>query len=340
MKELASEEKQKLQKFNECFIPYPVITSIFDDFDRLRLNKELGAEPQCMLITGDTGSGKSSLVKAYQSKVNCAACSGFVSVPLLVSRIPAIPCLESTLVELLNDLGQFGSENRKQKKNEKNLTLSLIKLLKRCKTELIIITEFQELIEFKNGTKLLEIANRLKYISEDSGIPIVLVGMPWAAKIAEEPQWNSRLMIKRNIPYFKLSKGIAPFVQMLKGFANRMPLREVPKLENEKTALALFAASDGCLRTLKNILNEALKQAFYMDETTLTNQHLSCAYQIFFPDEPDPFKLEANLISIREVVEYSRLEINKLDNEVSIIPTQFTDKLPLSQLLTKSKSKG
>lgn len=335
MNNLSPKQREQLQEFNSCFIEYPAVGKIFEDFDRLRLNKSLGGEPQCMLITGDTGVGKTALVNRYQAKFNHNISNGFVQVPILVSRIPPKPSLESTIVELLKSLGQFGSKDRKLRNNDQNLTTSLVETLKNSNVELIIICEFQELIEFKSGKTRSQIANRLKYINEDTGIPIVLVGMPWAGKIAEEPQWNSRLMIKRHLPYFKLSTGLQEFIRLLKGFAVRMPFDEVPKLETENIAIALFSVSRGCFRILSFILEEAVKQTFYDGANTMTREHLSLAFEVFYPGESNPFELEPEQMILNEVVEYSRFEEGGLNQEPSIIPTKFTDTLPLSQLLTK-----
>ncbi|WP_369686271.1 TniB family NTP-binding protein [Photobacterium leiognathi] len=89
-------------------------------------------------------------------------------------------------------MGHFGSTYRKGISNDQSLTESLIRCLRSKNTELIIINEFQELVEFKSGKALNEIANRLKYISEEAQVPIVLVGMPWAKKITTEPQCRVR----------------------------------------------------------------------------------------------------------------------------------------------------
>lgn len=333
--ELSGTDADRLRSFIECYVETPPLQSIQQDFDRLRYNKQFAGEPQCMLLTGDTGTGKSSLIRHYMSKSPEQMGHGFIRKPLLVSRIPSKPTLESTMVELLKDLGQWGSDYRRNKSTAESLTESLIKCLKRCETELIVIDEFQELIENKTREKRNQIANRLKYISETAKIPIVLVGMPWAAKIAEEPQWASRLLVRRSIPYFKMSDDPESFVRFVMGLAKRMPFAKQPKLEAKQTIFALFASCSGSIRALKHLLDESVKQALAARSDTLLHEHIAVAFALFYPDQSNPFLQPIDEIKSCEVKQYSRYEIDAAGKEEMLIPLQFTDKIPISQLLKK-----
>ena len=137
--ELSSTDADKLKSFIECYVETPLLRIIQDDFDRLRYDKQFAGEPICMLLTGDSGNGKSALIRHYMAQFPEQHGHGFVRKPLLVSRIPSKPTLESTMVELLKDLGQWGSEYRLYRSSAESLTDALIKCLKRCETELIII---------------------------------------------------------------------------------------------------------------------------------------------------------------------------------------------------------
>ena len=258
-------------------------------------------------------------------------------IPVLVSRIPSKPSLESTIIELLKDLGHFGSFRHKKRTilQDQELTETLITHLNNCGTELIIINEFQELIEFKSGRNRQEIANRLKYINEEAQIPIVLVGMPWADHIANEPQWASRLAIRRKIPYFKLSQDSTVFIRLLMGFSQRMPLSVTPDFKDKKIAFSLFSASSGCLRKLKLILNEALKLALTEDAPTLTSKHLSKVYETYGFGDINPFDLDIQELTACEVLKYSSYDIGATCDDEALIATTYTDKLPISQLLKK-----
>lgn len=333
--DLSREDANWLRAFIECYVETPLLRSIQQDFDRLRFNKQFAGEPQCMLLTGDAGTGKSSLLRHYMAKSPGQVGHGFIRKPLLISRIPSKPTLESTMVELLKDLGQWGSEYRRNKSSAESLTEALIKCLVRCETELIIIDEFQELIENKTREKRNQIANRLKYISETAQIPIALVGMPWAVKIAEEPQWASRLLIRRSLPYFKLSEDPENFVRFVMGLAKRMPFAKEPKLESKHTIFALFASCQGSTRALKHLLDESVKQALAVHAETLLHEHIAVAFAIFHPELPNPFLQPIGDIKTCEVQQYSRYEISPSGKDELLIPLQFTDKLPISQLLKK-----
>ncbi|WP_417345563.1 TniB family NTP-binding protein [Ferrimonas sp.] len=338
MNEISEESLKALAAFKNCFVEQTLVTQIFADFDRLRFNHRLGGGQQCMLVTGDTGVGKTELTKYYLQRVPQDKHGGYAHRPVLLSRIPSKATLESTIIELHKDLGQPFSTIRRGKSNDQSLTESLIRLLNRCGTELIIIDEFHELLEFQAGSVRADIANRLKFISEQAAIPIVLVGMPWAAKIAEEPQWGSRLINRRFIPYFKLSEDYMCFTRFLKGLAMRMPFETPPKLEKRHTTYALFSASRGCLRTLKELLYEAVALALRLRAQTLRNEHLAQSFGMLSQEKLNPFELPVDEIQACEVEAYSRYEFSAPKDANPIIDTKFAAQLPISQLLSMSTS--
>ncbi|MBY6094667.1 TniB family NTP-binding protein [Ferrimonas balearica] len=338
MSPLSEEQLQRLEAFKNCFVEQPIVTQIFADFDRLRFNHQLGGSQQCMLVTGDTGVGKTELTRHYQSRAAQRQYGGYTHKPVLLSRISSKASLESTLIELHKDLGQAFATKRQGRSKEQSLTESLVRLLTKCRTELIILDEFHELLEFQSNASRAAIANRLKFISEKTEIPIVLVGMPWAEKIAEEPQWGRRLINRRVIPYFKLSEEPKHYLQFLMGLAIRMPLETPPKLEERHTAYALFAACRGRISVLKELLYEAVKLPLRERAGTLTIEHMAQTFRLWWPDVVNPFELEVDEIQVSEALEYSHYDFEAPKGTAPIIETTFTQQLPISQLLTKSRT--
>jgi type II secretory pathway predicted ATPase ExeA len=334
---LTEAKKAKLNQFKSVFIEYPLVTTIINDFNKLRLYHDIAGEKPCMMLSGDTGCGKSALIKHYYESNPPYLSEGRRKVPVLLSRIPSNPSIESTLKQLLHDLGQFGAKSKKQLRHGNDLALAenLVEQLKLSGTEIIIIDEFQELVENNLGKKRRDIANQFKYLNDKAGISIVLVGMPWIEQIADEPQWSSRIFIRRFIPYFKLSEDSKLFIRLLMGLANRMPFTEKPNLAKEEIVLALFAISNGCFRKLKNFVDWAFEGALISNSINFNKQHLISAFSELRPDLPNVFEMEVQKIKGCEVEQYSQYKPEGPQDDEPFIETKFGKKVPLVQLLKK-----
>ena len=141
----------KATQFSLCYIEHDHVKDIMDELDSLRARRLLSKDQQCILITDEAGTGKSALIDHYKDKalVSHLSCR---QISILVTRISAKRDLDSTLVQMLHDLELFGTGRYKPRRGfVRNLEKDLVDALKRTKVELIIINEFQELIEFKSG---------------------------------------------------------------------------------------------------------------------------------------------------------------------------------------------
>jgi Cdc6-like AAA superfamily ATPase len=327
----------QLHNFIHCFVEHPNLTRVLESWERLFKRQPLGGEQSCMLLTGDAGTGKSYLINQFVMRHPSYQEGDVLIRPVIKCRIPSRPNVESMMVQMLSDLGQFGAESRKGQLREVGLTETLIKILKKCQTRIIIINEFQELIEFKSIEDRQRVANRLKMINEEAGIPIVLVGMPWAAEITEEPQWASRLMSRIELPYFKISSCREEYIRFLKGLSLKMGFDTPPNLAMKEISIPLFAACSGQVRILKKILNVALEIALEDSAQTIDKQHLAMAVDIELSGQDEnPFKIPLSKIKISEVSRYARYNPNAVSREEALIKTQFADALSLAQILRKN----
>ena len=330
MNALTEIQIEQLRNFSDCIVMHPQIKTIFNDFDELRFNRKFQSDQQCMLLIGDTGVGKSHTINHYKKRVLATQNYSRNAMPVLISRISRGKGLDATLFQMLADLELFGSSQIKKRGYKTDLTKKLVESLIKAQVELLIINEFQELIEFKSVQERQQIANGLKFISEEAKVPIVLVGMPWAAKIAEEPQWASRLVRKRKLEYFSLKNDSKYFRQYLMGLAKQMSFDEPPKLESRHTTIALFAACRGENRALKHLLSEALKLALSCNEH-LENKHFFTAYGKFdfFNDKEklklkNPFKQDIKDIEIYEVIKSSSYDPKAFEPEDMLLGRQFS----------------
>lgn len=332
MNHLTFQQIEQLQAFSNCFITYPAVEQIFNDFDELRLNRNIQSDQQCMLITGDTGVGKSHLINEYKKRTLASQHYGRTAMPILISRISSGKGFDATLTQMLVDLDHFGGYQFSKRGYRTDLRKKLVDNLIKAQVELLIINEFQELIEFKTDIERQHIANGLKYISEEARIPIVLVGMPWAEQIAEEPQWSSRLVRRRKLEYFSLVKDSNRFRHYLKNLSKKIPFEHPPKLEEQHFSIPLFAACKGENRALKHLLIESLKIAMSKGDSTLEIHHISAAYDSLFPNKnanpeenKNPFTIPLEKVMISEIVMPSRYNPNALNPHDRIIAREFSE---------------
>lgn len=330
MQQLLSEHQiQLLNQFSDCLVEHTQVKQIFEDFDQLRASRLFHSDPQCMLLTGDTGVGKSHLIKHYQKRVTCSQTVSRTCHPILVSRIASGKGIDHTFAQILSDLELFGSHRRTgQRGLQRDLRKDTVKCLINANVELLIINEFQEVIEFKSPQERQLVANALKYLSEAAKLPIVLVGMPWAEKIADEPQWSSRLIRRRLLSYFDIisDDGQKYFKRYLKGLANNMPLEIRPALEQAEFAIPLFAASKGENRILKHLLTETLRHALLNNSLTLEREHFIAAHDsLFGTSQPNPFRENPDKVKFSRVAKVSYYNPDALSQDDLIVSRQYTE---------------
>src|SRR3979411_559119 len=59
----------KIAQIESILISYPLFDSLLEEIDHCRIHPKVSAEPLCMLIGGETGSGKTTLQRCYRETV-------------------------------------------------------------------------------------------------------------------------------------------------------------------------------------------------------------------------------------------------------------------------------
>ena len=326
MNKLTSAAIERLKIFGECFVAHPEATKIFNDFDELRFNQQFLSDQQCMLLTGETGVGKSCLLNEYKKRNLAELNSNYDAVPVLITKISSNKGLDSTLTQILSDLELFGSEQRKKRGYRVDLSKKVVNSLKRAKVELLFINEFHDLIKFKSTQDRQIISSALKFISEEANIPIVLVGMPWISQTAEDHEWASRLVRRRELKYFSIAKDGKYFRQYLLSLSKFMPFDEPPILHTKEVVLPLFAICRGENRSLKHFLYEACKGALLAQEAGLSKNRFIQTYEKLGYEhlKENPFKVRLEEIKLSELVTNSKYNPNAFSEDETIIARKFS----------------
>lgn len=301
------EIKAKLIRFRSTFIASPFLKSIINELDECRELSKLGGDPECIIVTGDTGAGKTSVINKYlELNARKESYEGTV-IPVLSTILPGEANSVALFQQILADLGHpYPFES----KNEVELRVQIKEIAKNCRLELIIIDEFQHLIERKSLKILKETANSIKSLIVDTKIPIALFGMPYSSVILDSiSQLAGRFERRRKIGPFRISTDDERnnYLALLTKFEQLMDLPEPSHLESDDMYYRLYAYSSGNLRKLKNLLNYAYKTALehgelYINANRLVEAAFSCNSAI--TKDNNPFSLPIDKVKITEPGDY------------------------------------
>ncbi|HHF0484566.1 TPA: TniB family NTP-binding protein, partial [Vibrio antiquarius] len=195
------EKSDTIQRVKQIFIGNPQISEILSDIAECREFSDGVAEPDCMIVVGDTGSGKTTIIDKYLSENPRKEHNEGSVVPILFTTLPPNATPITASEQLLSDLGDpFAFQKGK---DHVELTKKMVELMRECRVDLIIIDEFQHMIDRKNKEVLHSAADWLKLLIVRSKIPVVLFGMPYSTVILDA---NSQLAGR-----FELQHKLEPF---------------------------------------------------------------------------------------------------------------------------------
>ncbi len=289
---------ERLVMIEKVFIRYPRLKTLYGKIDFCRDFSKISAEPECMLIRGTKGAGKTTLIEWYASNFPARETLEKRIVPVLVVTVPSPATVKGLGSAMLEALGDPAAD----KGTVSSITLRLRKYIKDCEVELIILDEFQHFDDRQTKNILKTISDWLKNLINETFRPIVLVGMPGCESVLEN-EGNEQL--KRR---FSSREEIAPFTwnvkaenrefkQLLKEIDDRLPLLENSHLADKETAFLIYSATDGVINYVMKLLRWAAKLAIETGAEQIDYSILAQAYEKRlaqdFPKRPNPFSPQA-----------------------------------------------
>ena len=174
-------KRQRYEAINRRVIEHPRMKRILRLIDDCREMSKAAREPECMIIMGAPGVGKTTLRDHYLSKHPRRETPKGTEVPVLAVTTPVpakISSMASTLLAALGDpFPEKGATDTR--------TRRLYRLLKKCRVELIFLDEFHHFIDRDNSKVTKSVSDWLKNLISEMKIPVVLTGLPAARGILE-----------------------------------------------------------------------------------------------------------------------------------------------------------
>lgn len=157
----------------DTVIRYPQFDALHAEIQLCHYMSRVSGEPHCIALEGITGAGKSTLVQDYAEAFERSDTLEGTKIPVFYVTVPAAVTVKGLASTMLGAMGDPAAD----KGTLYQLTARLVGFLKGCEVELVILDEFQHLIDSRTDRIVQVVSDWLKTIIKDAGIPFVVVGI-------------------------------------------------------------------------------------------------------------------------------------------------------------------
>jgi Cdc6-like AAA superfamily ATPase len=287
---------QKKELVERIYVRFPKLDDLYAKIKHCLEYSKTSAEPECMVIKGPLGSGKTTLIKVFTRDYPRQVTEEKTIVPVLSLRVP-IPASVKSLVEAM--LFAFG-DKAFNKGSTTRQTIRLRGYIEDCETQLIIFDEFQHFVDRDSLKVLKTLSDWLKNLIDDTRKPIIVVGMPSCDAVLDEPQ-NEQLRRRFSTRECLDAFGWGNTAQrdelrkFLKLLDEQLPLLEYSHLSDFNTAYLIHTATSGTIAYIMKLIRRATILALDDEVERLDNDHLAQAYEELLatnsPARKNPFRI-------------------------------------------------
>lgn len=278
-KVLALPPRERLAYVENIRIWYPRMTAIFEAIQTCHDLNPVSAEPQCLMLTGATGVGKSTLLNSYAALYPCEILDEFTRSSLLNVTVPAKATIRNFITRLLVSIGDPLAD----KGTIGSMELRLLHLMQVCQVEVLMVDDLQHFVDRDSERVLHDISNWLKNLVKETGVTCIIAGLPEAeAVLSANPQLGRLFGDPHCLNPFTWDnehpETIQEFRTFLKTLEALLPLPQPSYLASMETAWRCFVASGGCMAYLMNLIRRATYHAIQQDYVALDMSLLATAF--------------------------------------------------------------
>lgn len=280
----------KHKAIEQLRVSYPRLRRLEQKINQCRLWSRDASDPHCMLVMGDSGVGKSSIVKTFLERHPPRQEPEGRIVPALYVTTPMPATIKFVATRILASLGDPSATRGTVEEK----TQRILNYFKRCKVEVIFLDEFQHMIDPDKRKVMQSVSDWLKNLISDSELPVILVGLPHCVSIlTANPQLNRRFSAQETLEPFRwdTQKDRKDYQDFLNEIDENLPF-EKSGLGEPEMAQRMFAATRGSVGTTMKIIRYASHKAVSGKEDRLTPSRLSKAFKVRVLNRqraPDPF---------------------------------------------------
>jgi Bacterial TniB protein len=288
--------QEKVRLVEHILVLHPQMQAILDKMDYCREHAKTALESIGMLVTGEKGTGKTTIMDIYLEKNQVRKTRRATYIPVLPIRIP-VPASERgltvTLLTALNDPYPSKGSIVIQ-------TLRVYGLVEKCLVELVMFDEFQHFAERESFKLNRTVSDWTKNFMGETRKPLILFGTPKSAEILDGEE-NEQL--RRRFPYrmklkkfgWKSKEDQMIFRKFLEIVDRKLPLAESSQLSEPKMSGRIYKATGGLMFEIMRLIRWAAVAALKRDEHKISLDLLKESFEENLatnsPNLKNPFRM-------------------------------------------------
>ena len=206
--------EERIAYANKLIVLHPRFREAVALLEHCHQASQHGGEPVCGALLGASGVGKTSVVDHYRRLHPPEETETATRQPVLKVTLQPDARPKGIAADLLLALGDPAWSSG----TVQTLTNRAVKLLKHCGVELIVMDEFHHLFDMDRAKVMTKASQWLKVLIVNTGIPVVVCGMPEAEYVLSAEHTERRFKQRLTLRCFtwRTPQGQREFCGMLK----------------------------------------------------------------------------------------------------------------------------
>ena len=272
-----SSAEERLAYASKLIVLHPRFREAVALLEHCRTASKHGSEPTCGALLGTSGVGKTSVVDHYRRQYPTVETETATCQPVLKVTLQPDASPKGIAADLLMALGD-PAWSRGTLQTQTNRA---VKLLRHCGVELIVMDEFHHLFDMDRAKVMTKASQWLKVLIVNTGIPVVVCGMPEAEYVLSAEHTERRFKQRLTLRCFtwRTPQGQREFCGMLKKLDDALPLAESSGLSDSALAGRFYLACRGVPDYLMTLVRGAVAEAIARKNERILMDDLARIYE-------------------------------------------------------------